>query len=115
MNAETIMVCLACGGDIAVPADIEGQNVICPICQREVTPQTKDKTPIQNPPRLSNSKLTNCPDCRHQISVNALFCPQCGKPFKFREIVSYSIFLAWIGITIIGGLLFLAAWVIKQP
>lgn len=33
-----------------------------------------------------NPKLSECPDCKHEVSVRAICCPNCGGPLWHKTI-----------------------------
>ena len=56
-----------------------GQIINCPTCRkptqlymmRQAAPEFKMAAAV-------NNKVVTCPDCSHEVSRNALFCPSCG-------------------------------------
>jgi hypothetical protein len=40
------------------------------------------------------ARLVNCPDCGHQVSKLALFCPGCGRKMKFE--IAIMVVLIWM-------------------
>jgi hypothetical protein len=52
--------------------------------------------------------LTNCPDCNHQVSTEALACPSCGAPIsgkpsklQFKRALFITLF-GWIFFLVVG-------------
>jgi TM2 domain-containing membrane protein YozV len=57
---------------------VDDENLINKSQTRHTEINSKSKGDIP----LSNPNLTNCPDCKKEVSVRAATCPNCGCPIK---------------------------------
>lgn len=61
----------------------------------------------------ANPKLTGCPDCESEISINADTCPECGHSFKRKSSgCGQSILVLLALITGVAGLCFWPIWLL---